>query len=345
MAGESGNPGKGFAARRNPSALNELDGFRAPVRDPERERETERELLDAARGGDARALERVVRRLADSAFRYGQTFCRDPHDAEDVSQDVLAALVRTLPSFRGESSLSTWAWTVARRACVRHRRQGRRTQPIERPGDEPDLELPDPGPGPEGDAERRELGVAIEAAIATLPVSQREVLVLRDVEGLSAARVARRLGLQVHAVKSRLHRARLGLRRSLAAHASAEPTPRRRGCPDTALLVSRYLEGQVGPDLCARLEAHVSGCPDCAAECVELRRMLGACRRWGSAPAPRVLRQRLRAMMRAATPAPPARPGRGRAGAPRRAGTDSRLPAPGSGAAAARPRSGIRTRA
>lgn len=301
MAGKRRQPGRGFPTFRSGAPVNGL-GDAKPGPGGATDRARERELLAAARAGDRQALDRVVRRLADSAYRFGQTFCRDRDDAEDVKQDVLVALVSTLPSFRGDSSLSTWAWIVARRACARHRRHGRRTQSLETAGEEPGRELPDPRPGPERDAERHELRAALERAIASLPAPQREVIVLRDVEGLPAARVAKLLGIQVRAVKSRLHRARLALRDALGAHAGShvetEPAPRKPRCPDIARLLSRHLEGEVEGDLCARLEAHVRECPDCAARCAELREMLGACRRWGSAPAPRALRQRLGAMAR-----------------------------------------------
>lgn len=295
MAGESRESRKGFARGSRAAALNGLGGedrSGTPA-----DRAAERTLVAAARAGDRKALDRVVRRLSDAAYRFGRGFCRDPHDAEDVSQDVLTALVTSLPKFRGEASLSTWAWIVARRACARRRRHSGRTASLDA-GDEGARELPDPLAGPERDAERRELGAALERAIAALPAAQRDVLVLRDVEGLPAARVARLLGLQVRAVKSRLHRARLALRDALAPHVGGAEAPRHPGCPETALLLSRHLEGELSGDLCARLEEHVRACPDCAAQCAALREVLGSCRRWGSAPAPRALRTRLKAMMR-----------------------------------------------
>jgi RNA polymerase sigma-70 factor (ECF subfamily) len=296
MAGERRLPRKGFASTRkriSPSAFDDL----AAAPEPSDRKARERELLDAARAGDARALDQVVRRLADSVYRFGQSFCRDRDDAEDVSQEVLTALVRTLPRFRGESSLSSWAWIVARRACVRYRRHSRRMQGLDAHDGRLDREPQDRSPGPETELERHELGVALERAIASLPPSSREVIVLRDVEALPAARVAKLLGIEVRAVKSRLHRARVALRASLAEHAGRE-TPRNLGCPDTVRILSRHLEGDVRADLCAKLEAHVSSCSECAQRCAQLREMLGACRRWGRAPAPRALRKRLKEMLR-----------------------------------------------
>ncbi|HET9326123.1 MAG TPA: sigma-70 family RNA polymerase sigma factor [Candidatus Eisenbacteria bacterium] len=297
MAGENREPPKGFGVGRRPMRLNEL---RAPTEIESRTRAaTERALVADARAGDRKAMDTLATRLADAAYRFGRGFCGDPHDAEDVTQEVLTALVTSLPRFRGEASLSTWAWIVARRACARRRRDVRRIAPLETSGNGKVREHADPAAGPDRHAERRELASALDRAIASLPSGQREVLLLRDVEGLPASRVARALGLEVRAVKSRLHRARLALRAALAPHAPGAEPSRRRGCPDTARLVSRFLEGELRGDLCRHLEAHASECPDCTRECAEMRELLGSCRRWGKAPAPRALRQRLRRMMRA----------------------------------------------
>ena len=72
------------------------------------------------------ARARLVEALSGTVFRYGRAFCRDEDDAEDVLQDVILKLLEALPSFRGESALSTWAFTVARRTCaLRRRREAR----------------------------------------------------------------------------------------------------------------------------------------------------------------------------------------------------------------------------
>ena len=268
----------------------------------------ERRLLSAARTGDPRATEAMLESLALTIYRFGMGFCRDPHQAEDLTQDVLRTLLVWLPQFRGDSSLSTWAFTVARRACVRRRRRAQRMTSLEA---RTDLKShPDTAAGPAETMERRELAGAIQAAIAALPPVQREVVLLRDVEGLPALEVARVLGIGERAVKSRLHRARLALRESLAPHAapsrirpvhpSGGPASR---CPDTALLLSRYLEGELDGSVCDRLAAHVAGCAACGVACDSLREVLGACRTWGTAPIPKAEQQRVRVAVRAAVEA------------------------------------------
>jgi RNA polymerase sigma-70 factor (ECF subfamily) len=274
-------------------------------------RAEERRLLAAARAGDERALARLLTLLMKPVYRFSAGFCRDPHDAEDVVQDVLVSLTRSLAGFRGDASLSTWAYTVARRACMRQRRRRvdapDRLVSIERggPGGEPPQLVAHPDHDPALRHERGELRAALEAAIASLPATLREVLVLRDVEGLSALEAGRVLRLGERAVKSRLHRARLRLREMLAPHVTAPPrgrpgppAPAGARCPDSARLVSRYLEGDLSPAVCARLQRHVAGCRACGDACDSLRQVLSACRAWGAAPLPPEARENVRAAIR-----------------------------------------------
>jgi RNA polymerase sigma-70 factor (ECF subfamily) len=265
-----------------------------------RTRAAEAKLIAAARRGDEAALSELVHRVSGPAMRFSMNFCRDPHDAEDLAQDVLATMLRSLGRFRGDASLSTWAYIVAKRSCARLRRRGARQAPL--PADSREiLDRPDPGAGPHRRLERRQLAEALERAIASLPVPQREVLVLRDVEGLPASQVGRVLGLGERAVKSRLHRARLALRARLAPFVAGQPG-RAPGpdCPDTARLLSRHLEGELDPAVCARMEEHVRACPACGDACRSLREVLGACRARGEKPLAGPMQQAVRAAIRRA---------------------------------------------
>ena len=101
----------------------------------------------------------------------------------------------------------------------------------------------------------------------------REILVLRDIEGLTAREVAEVTGLSVPAVKSRLHRARHELRGKLS-HAPHRPSP---GCPDIRTVFSKHLEGDLSADICSTMGAHVATCASCASECDGLKEALHAC--------------------------------------------------------------------
>src|SRR5690606_30364024 len=82
-------------------------------------------LLERARQGDERALEDLLVRHQAQVYRYGLSMCRDPEDAKDVLQDTLLAMARGVREFRGESSLSTWLYTVARSFCIKKRRKSK----------------------------------------------------------------------------------------------------------------------------------------------------------------------------------------------------------------------------
>ncbi len=301
MKRESPGRGKGFEGDRNPFSRSRLIGAPRPRLEPAEERR----LLAAARRGDPGAVRRLLATVSGTVYRYGRSFCRDPDDAEDVLQDVLLALLDSLPRFRGEAALTTWAFVVARRTCAKRRRRDARFTPLEGAAGRKALRVRDPGGSPSRALERRRMAASLERAIAALPPGQREVLILRDAEGRSAAEVAGALGLGERAVKSRLHRARLALRRALGPERGAARAPEARapGCPDVARAMSRFLEGEVDPAACARLESHVAACPGCGATCRSMRRVLGRCRDWGSAPIPPRFRERVRAAIRRAVAA------------------------------------------
>ena len=296
VQGVSPKSAKGFIAGLKPPSALGLRRLAESSPEPDKAfrltRIEERGLVAAARAGDRRALDRLLRLLAGPIYRFGRGFCGDPHDAEDVAQVVLAALARTLNEFRGEASLTTWAYTVARHTCARQRRRGvhapARLVSLESDRAGAAIAVADPAGDPHHALERSELRGAIERAIHALPAAQREVLVLRDVEGLSAREVGKVLRLSERAVKSRLHRARLAVRSALEPHHDGRPLARRsKGCPDTARMVSRFLEGELDAEHCARLEAHVRGCPDCRRACDTLRLALTACRARRRESAPR----------------------------------------------------------
>lgn len=263
------------------------------------------ELLDRARRGDRTALEALVLRYQPRVYRFGMQLCGDPEDAGDVLQDTMIAMLRSLHQFRGDAAVSTWLYSIARSFCVKKRRRSKfapaeeaSLEALER---EPLWEPPDPNPDPEQQTLGRELDALLHAALSALPVSQREVLVLRDIEGLTAPEVAQVLGLSVEAVKSRLHRARLALRQALVPSrgtAAAPHDPPAEGCPDVLTLLSRHLEGEIDRATCAEMEAHLDRCRPCRDACESLRRMLTLCRAVPTPDVPPAVQAAVRAAIR-----------------------------------------------
>jgi RNA polymerase sigma-70 factor (ECF subfamily) len=190
-------------------------------------------------------------------------------------QQTLLSVLSHIGDFRGDSHFASWLFSIARSHCIKQRTRGasaQETQSLERAEE---LQLAQLGQEPDEKLSREQLERALNVAIDGLEPAQREVLLLRDVEGLSAPEVARALALSVDAVKSRLHRARKALRSQLAPwfeQSSATPA-----CPDIVDLLSRYQEGDVTGEACKVMEAHVEGCPQCAQRCHSLRSVFSAC--------------------------------------------------------------------
>jgi RNA polymerase sigma-70 factor (ECF subfamily) len=217
-------------------------------------------------------------------YRFGLTMCGNVEDAGDVAQESLISMARSLREFRGDASISSWLYTIARRFCMKKRRKSKfaptREDSLDAPATRAADRLADPAPDPEQTATNRELATVLTRAIDALEPPQREVLVLRDVEGLSAAEVAEVLGISIEAVKSRLHRARVAVRRELAPVLGrpATESPRGATCPDVLRLFSQHLEGDIDPGVCATMEAHLAQCALCRNACDSLKRTLAVCR-------------------------------------------------------------------
>lgn len=185
-------------------------------------------LLVRAQAGDRAALEALLARHRNGVYRYGLRVCRTTEDAEDAVQEALWAATRAIRTFRGAAtSIAAWLFTIVRHQCYRlldrHRRdeEQRHASAVlhgaARGGEEGGTD--DPAcfqPSVEDEAIAREQRERLALALAGLEPSYREVILLRDVEGLSAPEAAAALGISVEALKSRLYRARVTLRDRLA---------------------------------------------------------------------------------------------------------------------------------
>ena len=198
--------------------------------------------------------------------------------------------------FRGDASLSTWLYTVARSFCIKKRRRTKGAPAYHEPLDRATQERTgEPSVTPEQMLLGREARETVAAALDQLEPEAREVLVLRDIEGLTAAEVAEVTGVSVAAVKSRLHRARAALREGLLAVVGGEAAePRPASCPDVLTMLSRKLEDEISPDVCAEMEQHVAGCPHCASVCDSLKRTLAVCKALPSPEVPAHVQESLR---------------------------------------------------
>jgi RNA polymerase sigma-70 factor (ECF subfamily) len=265
---------------------------------------TDHALLDAARRGDGGAIDALLERHQARIYRFGMKMCRNPEDARDVLQETLLAMARGVPDFREESSISTWLYRIAQGFCLKKRRKSK-FAPKEVASLESDLpqeasRLASKGKRPDEVLEGKELQEALEESIDALEPIYREVLLLRDFEGLTAPEVAGALGVSVDAVKSRLHRARLAVRSAMSRFLDPGEgeVPASGGCPDVVALYSRHLEGEIDRSVCAEMERHLAGCARCRGACRTLKNVVALCRASPSEPVPEPVQESVRTALR-----------------------------------------------
>ena len=162
------------------------------------------QLLEDARSGDRIAIEELLTRCQPDLKRFARRKCSNTEDAEDAVQIALLQIVRRVGTLRTVATLATWLFRIVERECYRLFRGKPATEPL----DEVMLVSVD-------NSVPLNLQLDLARLIAGLPQGYREVLVMRDVEELSAAEVAMILNISVEAVKSRLHRARAIVREGL----------------------------------------------------------------------------------------------------------------------------------
>ncbi|WP_437573523.1 RNA polymerase sigma factor [Sorangium sp. So ce887] len=179
-------------------------------------------LTAAAARGDDGALELLVRAYHDRVYRFGLRVCRDAFDADDAVQEAFTRLARR-PEVARDPGVLSWLMTVVRNACMRMLRPfARERSRLGRRVDDADA-VPSGELDPQAALERWRLVRAVHEAIAALERPYREVIVLRDVEGLTGDEVCRMLGIGEAAMKSRLHRARQLVRAEVLRREGARP--------------------------------------------------------------------------------------------------------------------------
>lgn len=173
--------------------------------------------------GDVNGFEQIVKHYSAMIFSLAARLV-GPAEAEDIVQETFLRAYRGLESFRGESSLKTWLYTIAlNRVRARHGTLARLRELFKsrsRAGDDDaptELDLAaDPGATPEETAVRREQRARLRQAVQNLPEEFRLAVVLRDLEGLSYGEVAEALKVPIGTVRSRLARGRAILKEALS---------------------------------------------------------------------------------------------------------------------------------
>ena len=177
---------------------------------------TEQELVRAAAGGDTEAFERLVRTYENKIYHLALRMCGSADEAADIAQEAFLAAWRGLPSFRGEAGFATWLYRLTSNAAIDYlRRQKKQRGDMSLDDEELGLAAVDSGPSPQETAEGSELRSAVAAGLNQLSEGHRQVLVLREIQGLSYEEIASVLELDIGTVKSRISRARSSLRKIL----------------------------------------------------------------------------------------------------------------------------------
>ncbi len=171
--------------------------------------EEEARILEAVRAGDSDAFALLVRAYEKTVYNLSLRMLGDTQDAQDASQEAFFRAWQALDSFRGESKFSSWLFRLTTNLCLDRLRKRTRTPVFSLTTEEEEvLDIPDERFSPQEELERKELRRAVRRGLLQLEPEFREVLVLRELGGLSYEEIAQTMGLEPGTVKSRLFRAR-----------------------------------------------------------------------------------------------------------------------------------------
>ena len=167
------------------------------------------------RDSETPGFDAIVEEHADFVYNVAYRLMGHAEDAEDVAQEAFISAYKAFGRFRGESRVTTWLYRITTNAALMRLRKTKRDRTLTRTGIE-DMEIPTWDYAPEKAAINTELGEKLQEGMSRLDPDQRAAVVLRDVEGLSSGGAAEALGISVASLKSRLHRARVLLRKYLS---------------------------------------------------------------------------------------------------------------------------------
>lgn len=183
------------------------------------------DLVSQASAGDAQAMEQLLIRAQEVAYRFSLLVCGHAEDAEDVMQEALIRTYKRVNTIKDPSAFRTWLFRTVRNACLMKRRkrvdEPARVESLDGPetvgaeGRSASRDVRSATKGPDELAMNAWLGERLRRALATLPPAYRMIVLLREMEGLSTREVAKVSGMTEDNVKTRLHRARVMLREAL----------------------------------------------------------------------------------------------------------------------------------
>ena len=197
--------------------------------------DNELDLVKKAKQGDQRAFTALVKKYESTVYSFAFKVCRDEEKAEETLQDTFVNVYRKLDQFNGKAKFSTWLYQIVTNNCLMKRRRSKldqasvsidsSEQSLDESSPESSIEpihtIPIVKETPGDQFANKELKEHLDKAILELPMDQRIVFILRDVEGRSSEEAAKILKISVSAAKSRLRRARIYLREQMQEYMNA----------------------------------------------------------------------------------------------------------------------------
>ena len=181
----------------------------------------ELKLIKKIKDGSIDAFSELVQIYEKKAYNFAFRMLRDKEEAEDATQEAFLRVFDKIDTFSGNSSFSTWFFTVLNNVCLDIlRKRARRVSTIsinqtKDAEDEFELQIEDSSPGPYEELQKKTAMELLEESLGLLSQEHKEVIILRDINGFEYEDIAKILGVSLGTVKSRISRARLSLRKIL----------------------------------------------------------------------------------------------------------------------------------
>lgn len=176
-------------------------------------REQEAAVIQSVLDGEVNAFETLVKEYEKNVYNLALRMTGNSEDAADMSQEAFIKAYNSLSSFRGDSKFSVWLYRIVSNVCLDYLRSRTRKPTVSLStenddGEEVELDIADESQSPELLLDRSLTRDAVRRGLAALPPDHREILLLREIQGLSYEEIAAALGLEAGTVKSRIFRAR-----------------------------------------------------------------------------------------------------------------------------------------
>jgi len=180
---------------------------------------TEKKLIELSVSGDIEAFETLIQSHQKRVYNIALRMTGNPEDAQELAQDAIVRAFTSIGKFRGDSSFSTWLYRITINVCTDFLRKRRKTTvismeqgPVSNENNQ-GIQIEEEAPGPDELAEKKQLKELVREAIDLLSDEHKQVLILRDIMDMSYKEIANTLNVNEGTIKSRLNRARAGLKK------------------------------------------------------------------------------------------------------------------------------------